>query len=332
VVDLGDQGQTVLTFWLSCETTKTSLPSQQIVFRDANDQPWKNSCFMMSSGARNVGVIAREWPRRSKILTLDIFTKYQNPYYPTQAASRIVVANPSYARHLQWTPDRLPATRRVGEMNFTLQGVNVEELRWMSNVDDYFRRATISTKITERGQPSADWEASSLALADATGNSTEHLENYYWKPGSKFNCWRWPAMPGEDAIKLRVEFVKTNGYTSNEIFVVRGVPMSPLPPWRFTTNLPVGRLVLRKSHNSIEVVPPGYDPANTNWSSRRFVLRSATDEQGFASGFMGVGVKAGVRRGTRTLDVTVAVPPVHWAEWIVPAGGTIMREIVSPMD
>src|SRR5262249_54370072 len=152
-------------------------------------------------------------------------------------SSRMVVRNPSYGKHPQLKPERLPATRHVGEMDFTLESMNVEQLYYAGNVHEYFRTAHISTRVTERGQATDAWEGSSLAVADATGNSTEHLDRYFWKA----NHWCWPAMPGEDAVKLRVEFVKTNGFGSNDLFVLRGVPMLPLPPWRFTTNIPAGR-------------------------------------------------------------------------------------------
>ena len=311
VCDLGRFENPVLAIWLSCET---NFP-RRVVFRDSSDRPWMHQCFWSVAGSKFGCIRCEVWPRRDKTLALELWANYLPPEKEPDA--RLVIPNPAYAKYPQWTPEILPATRRVGETEFTLQSVKVERLRTVSNADRFFHKLSISTRTTEHGEPTEAWEATSLAMADATGNSVERL-GWVGYPDRGY----WPAMPGEEAVGLRVEFVKTNGFASNNVFVLRGVP-GPGPPYRFVTNLPAGRLVLRTTPDQVVAVEPTYSGVDTNWSSRHFVLLSVIDDRGFNGFIEKPGARAHILPGAKRFDITVAAPPVQWVEWIVPTGGTV---------
>ncbi len=129
-----------------------------------------------SGGFNRQAYISDVFPRRSVQLKLELTT------YPPQASVKaeshtVLIDNPARATRLDaWTPQRLPATRRIGELEFTLDSLTIltngGPKRWWEATSLHWQP---EFKLTQGGQPAADWETPEWEAVDVTGNRGQTL-------------------------------------------------------------------------------------------------------------------------------------------------------------
>jgi hypothetical protein len=261
------------------------------------------------------------WPRREKMLTVRLTAMRTNEEY--HAMGEITVANPAYGKYPLWQPERLPVTRRFEEVTFVLDRVSQGDVR---------------IRVGAGEKPETGWELWNYEVRDATGNRFPG----YWNSApivpvkvDKFGIARLPiimhpGMPPEKAWKLGIQFVCTGKIASNQVFVVRGVPVTAAattwPPPTWTTNLPCGTVRFRQQPDwrggrvntwYLSVVEPeaiNYEKPLRNPPC--IVILGAVNDQG-QRGEMVDSKQVQIPSGSTTLDVTIAVVRQHFVEYAI---------------
>jgi hypothetical protein len=206
----------VLAIWFTSESTTNWWSTARIPGEDGvtwmatqGVQKWA-----LASNQELNCIIADAWPRREKEVKVQLRGSGE-----TLVTFRI--PNPSIQSCEQWNPELLPSIRRVGDAEFALQAVEVESYPAFSRSHYSYdnkgsQMATLYLLLSERGQSSRSWEPASITMQDATGNSIPCID---WNPPARASsplfppntiAWSgdWPAVPGENAVKVVVEFVR----------------------------------------------------------------------------------------------------------------------------
>ena len=168
------------------------------------------------------------WPRRSEHFTLQALA----PAAPSDASPlwEWRVRNPLHREYPQWQPEALPCRRTVEGTVFTL-----EELVEDSDAPSKEVRAQIPPgipayarlRMTRAGAPDRDWDVCGAQFRDATGNRVRRIPVSTPRsgPGEVHVSVACPFLRGERAGKLGLALVRTKQIDSNDIFVVKGVPL-----------------------------------------------------------------------------------------------------------
>ena len=230
--DAGRQERPVLAIWFICESTTN--PWSAARFASEDGETWSCTRSLTTGTLRSNRVwgciIADAWPRRAKEWNLQL---------SSGGGSRVTLRlpNPTIEHCEQWNPESLPAMRRVGETEIALQVVEVEPYPLLSPILKYSyetkssRMGTLYFRISERGQTTNAWLPALITMEDATGNSVLGVD---WNPPALAStplvppntiAWSggWPAVPGENAVKVVVDFVRQTDGVSYEVSMQRGM-------------------------------------------------------------------------------------------------------------
>ena len=280
----------------------------------------------------------RIWPRRDKVFQLRVSEAL--PGGGRRPLGQARLSNPAQVVYPDWTPERLPATASVGDVGFQLEEVDFTRgLQEFKALRPGGRAAPLDVRlrISDRGRPSTDWEAWSYQVKDATGNLYPDLRAPWYAPPKRIGAnakgqlqlpirsYVWPA---ERAFKLGLEMVCARGWTSNQVFVVRGVPAQPDAKGyyrKWTTNTPQG--VVRfwvgpdaeepsQRHCLTEFEPERIELDARTYGVPRLLILGATDDQG-RSVEPFEQRKLFIPEGATTLDVTVVAARREYVEYIL---------------
>jgi hypothetical protein len=241
------------------------------------------------------------FPRRDPHLTLNLYD-HNLLGIAHLLTNTLTFANPLHQTYPQWQPEPLPATKRTGDLEVTVQkfetghnsNLNYHDHEYGTNLADGRNCTAVSLKFRPLTNTNESWQVCRAELTDATGN---HVHNFgmSWNPNDASFAFYPSLWPGEAAWKIKLELKRTEGFRPGETFVFKNVPLGELDHTNtigWTTNIagvsatlasicrrtPLNGLVWPSSQNStvhfsITAVPAGseldmlqmvYDTGQTN--------------------------------------------------------------------
>ncbi len=282
------------------------------------------------------------FPRRDKTIRVGIYLR-DNGSRPHRAA-QFTVDNPARRSYPVWTAQPPPLTRKEGDLEFALLNLTAGE-----TVPEKLKPArgfvapwsTAVFRVSQAGQPVDEWRVAGLELADATGNSFAPRATTFTQVGDYllfgFGAAFWP---GESAWKLRAEFSRAAGFSSNELILVRSVAVPPtngqtqinfqavvngitLRVNELSRTLPGGTATIGGRRWNAEVLATAIPPT----PGVHLDLVSVADDQGrlihrernYSDPTGRHSFLLLIPPDAATLDFTFALPQSRFAEFLVPA-------------
>jgi hypothetical protein len=313
------------------------------------------------------GGLSSSWfsafPRRDRTMVLHLYQP--DSQGKMKACGVIEVSNPVYRSYPQWQPEALPATKRVGDVEATLEqvitgvGNNMSESSlpgggFAIEFETNREVGQIETACCLHLRPLADtnqaWLVDHVELSDATGNVIRSAGMTWSGDGEVFGF-----SPGlwtnEAAWKLRCEIKRTKGFAPGELFTFKNVPLGEMNQTNqigWATNFNGVSVTL---DNIIRRQPM----TNSNWSSDQMTEASfhvtglsndlhldlvetraddGTNVECPSSSTSGDTQKRFLRNvplEAKTLDFTFAVHQGRWVEFLVkPETGPARFELPAP--
>jgi|GEM_PF-3090779 len=293
-----------------------------------------------SSGGRGGAIIEGHgfaaFPRRERNITLRLYDRGQggkywdNPHF----AGEITFRNPAPFTGPHWTPEPLPATKRVGDFDVTLKDV-FANADWGRRrpLDGATNPANLSVfarlHFSRDGRKLEEWSSPKVELSDATGNKLASSSWTGWWQDKDYELqFQGTLWPDEQAWRMRFELSRTTNFTSAELFTFRGIPVggtSLTNNAAFRTNLQ-GATVTIESVSSRPQYRATYElfvRVRPDRPDYRLSLVAAQDDAGRAIRQQGASWGSGeykysinVHTNARTLDVTVALHQSRYAEFL----------------
>ena len=285
------------------------------------------------------------WPRRSECFMLQAFA----PAAPSDAKPlwEWRVRNPLYRDYPQWQPEILPSRRMVEDTVFTLEELVEDSDRLSKELRGQIppgNSAFARLRMTRWGAPDRDWDVCGVQFRDATGNRVRRIpaSTPRTEPGEMHISVPCPFLKGESAGKLSLALVRTRQIDSNEVFVVKSVPLQTTggaPSTIYYTNALAGRVgvsvaistthfgsgttnVLKEVSVAVDSLEPRVKDIEER-GARWFIPLDAKDNLGRTFGFTGYRFDLSNLQRVRlpmdasTVDLTVAAPRVAFLEYAV---------------
>lgn len=313
---------------------------QYVLGTGTNFAPAHSNHFTSAGGGPGASIIEgygfASFPRRGRMITLRLYDRGgggSNWERPT-LAGEITFRNPAPSAAAPWTPEPLPATKRVDDFDVTLKDVFVNadwnRRRPLKPVTNAVNASVFARLHFSRdGKRLDEWSAPKVELSDATGN---RLSSSSWSGGLQekdyelqFTGTLWPD---EKAWKMRFELSRLTNFTTAELWTVRGLPLGSTNLTNnaaFATNLQ-GVVV------QIEAVSPKSQSQATHElfirvrpdrPDYRLTLVSVKDESGRKPSQHGSSWGGGeykysldVHTNAQTLDVTLALHQSRYVEFL----------------
>jgi hypothetical protein len=320
--------------WTGQPKTPGEMPFALRVADDAGNamslEAHRGTARFLDDGQWSVGFPVANLPRRARQLRVQLLgASTAEP----QAEWRI--ENPLHDPDTPpWRATNWPVTVRDGDLEFSLSAlrVGVPNTSWGSVPNS--RQTLAEFHVTRAGVEQTDWLAYHVEeIRDATGNRTDGNAWNHDRTGdvSWIRFGESPPPLGE-AWRLRVEFTRRAGFASNELWVVRHVPVDlTLAEGRFVSppvsgkTLSLVALRSRGSPNSggqseLEV---GISPDR---KGHQLTLVAATDEQGrrvSVTGGSGTDqmslLTLDLKPDAQFVDFTLALHPGRFIEFVAEA-------------
>ncbi|MDB6021564.1 MAG: hypothetical protein JWQ04_1421 [Pedosphaera sp.] len=213
----------------------------------------------------------RTFPRRDRIITLNIF--HHDFKGGTRLCASLPMANPEHKIYPKWQAEPLPVTKLVGDVEASLLGLETGHdndrshregnagVVYGTNRLDGRNYTVANLKLRPLVNTNETWQATSVEVSDATGNSA-HNSGMGWSGEASEFTFSPSLWPGETAWKLKLEIKRTGGFRPEELFVFKSVPLGELKRTNviaWTTN--VGGITV--TLQSIHRLPP----QTNNWGS-----------------------------------------------------------------
>jgi len=199
--------------------------------------------FMVGGfGTVDIGPVAFEtFPRRDPAIALNFF--YRSPSGQATNWGRLQFPNPLHQTYPEWQPESLPATNRAGDVEVTLLSVqtghdNNSRMRVRKGGGTEIIRGTnrlggenvtaVDARFRNLAHLNQTWRAVSVQVSDASGNSLRS-SGMGWGGNDGDNFTFQPALwPSEKAWKLNVEIKQIGGFTPEQLFTFKNVPLGAL--------------------------------------------------------------------------------------------------------
>jgi hypothetical protein len=289
------------------------------------------------------------FPRRAPTIAAHVF--YNDSTGGVRRCGSLTLANPVYGSFPQWQPEPLPATRRTGDVEVTLEKFSTGHDNRLSQIGLTGGRNVIEfgTNRMDRNEnfclirtkSLADtnhvWRMVSAELSDATGNKLRSTGTTWGGEEQPYFAFEPGLWLDEKAWKLRCEIKRFKGFAPDEILVFKSAPLGELEVTNrigWTTNF-AGLAVtfdyaFRRAPNT-----------NSSWSGDQisntyFTVRGLTEDMHFdliaartdtgADLFVASSSSSDSRRDyafrqipldARTADFTFAIHRSRWVEFLV---------------
>ena len=169
-------------------------------------------------------------PRRDPVIALNFFC-----YPPTggvRECGKLSLPNPVYGHFPQWTPESLPTTKRVGDVEATLERLSTghDSARSQRSVDGGGsiiefganglggRNHTVCLirlrSLTDTNQV---WQVAGEDLSDATGNSIHNTTFGLGGPGDDYFSFEPGLWTNESAWRIKCEIKRVKGFAPEEM-------------------------------------------------------------------------------------------------------------------
>ncbi|HTX20636.1 MAG TPA: hypothetical protein VMD27_02080 [Candidatus Aquilonibacter sp.] len=336
-----------LVVWIRQEHPANHWPNYQLYLYDkagtacvGNSGQWNNY-----GGGTNeiVAIQFNAFPRRQGKFIVRVQEYIQNEGQVLNE-KHFVISNPAHNGSFpDWTAESLPVTKTDGDFSVTLAklnfGVDANFNRDQDNPDDAINKGVEAVfQVQQNGTNAVNWQPAQIETSDATGNHQSAGCSSHWDGDNLVADYQWGLWPGEPW-KLRVEFSKQSGFTSDELLTVTNIPFRPgnrndFWNWsRSRTNTPFAEATV----NGVLVkIYPAQQFADEMQPSAVLLVRAdslpegmqltllkLTDSQGNDIDHWGWSTDAyGMRdiEGVTNLTVTIAVHQDHFFEFTAKPG------------
>jgi hypothetical protein len=241
-----------LVVWLDSPPARTISPgapgSYEAYLANTNGFVSGANQFIWPGFGTPVSLQFNAFPRRDRFFGLRVFSR--DAQGKMIDCGTLNLPNPEYRNYPQWKPETLPATRRAGDVEATLEqfytgqgqdmsyttrpdgGQTLEfrrEEHWSSPNQTVFRLG-----LKSLGDTNQAWRMDHVEVSDATGNMLPSQGTGWGMGGGDIYDFNPGLWADEVAWKLRCEIKRTKGFASNEIMVFKNVP---LPEMQQTNHL-----------------------------------------------------------------------------------------------
>jgi hypothetical protein len=196
---------------------------------------------LWGTGMRIVRLVFPVVPRRDPNLRVEV--TYRGRTGGTDPVGSLSFENPVYGRYPHWTPETLPATKRVGELEVTLNKLsaghgdstshrsgpgNTRVIDFGTNSSTSRGRCVCLLSVRSVSDSNGIWRVASVRVSDATGNSVKSTSMGWGGDDEPFFTFRPGLWPGESAWKLACEIKRSKGHGPAELITFRNVPLGQL--------------------------------------------------------------------------------------------------------
>lgn len=316
---------------------------------------------LWGSGRRIERLVFPVVPRRDPVVGVEV--SYRGRTGEVDRVGSLSFENPVYGRYPHWTPETLPATKRVGELEVTLNKVsaghgdstlhrsgpgNTRVIEFGTNSPTSRGMCVCLLSVRSVSDSNGVWRVALVRVSDATGNSVRSTSMSWGGDDEPFFTFRPGLWPSEAAWKLACELKRSKGYGPGELLTFRNVPLGLLGATNrigWTTNFQGVTITL----DHVVRKPP---LTNGSWSSSQISgvrLTHSTLAMNTHLDFVRLIADTGetVRSESsssseadrtysfrtlpaeaKTADITFAVHRSHWVEFLVkPEVGTARLEL-----
>ncbi|HEX3798305.1 MAG TPA: hypothetical protein VH413_06340 [Verrucomicrobiae bacterium] len=229
-----------LLVWLDQRTNGPSLPPLngycEAVLGDGNDFSSGGQMGLNSMPMSQVYPLYFDaFPRRDRQMTLNIF--YHDAKGIAHLTNRLFFNNPLSQTYPQWQAEPLPATHRAGDVEVTLLGMETGHDGSVSFIDggalygtnrsDGRNSTAVNLKLRSLSNSNEIWQVAGVEISDATGNHI-NSSSMTWSGQSASFAFSPSLWPSEAAWKIKFEVKKSGGFSPEEMFVFKNVPLGEL--------------------------------------------------------------------------------------------------------
>lgn len=283
-------------------------------------------------------------PRRSSNIQVHFFDRSNG-----SRIGSLLVDNPIVGNHPEWKPEALPATKRVGDVQFTLHDVitghGKPTFQWGGPRKTHFvefgtnhsafrnfgvcrwtARAVAATNET--------WVVHRLRVSDSAGNVVDDSK-VRWSTDKPYFSYVPGLWPEESAWKLSFELRRSKGHPAVEMSTFRNVPVSSFDVTNridWTTNVGgvsvtldyICRLSTSNGFGPTVESSVGFTHSLLSSNMHLEILTVASDAGAFvsfrpakSSHTNSVYRLADFPEGAKTVDITFAVSQSHHVDFVV---------------
>lgn len=224
-----DTTNDTLVVWILQEHPANNWPNYQTLVYDRAEtacvENWMRTSRQIRNGMEIVGVQLNAYPRRDRKFYLR-FASWDNGGRRV-SKGKMVITNPVRDKSFpQWTPGPLPDTQSDGDLDVTLNKLVVAPAPWPNRGgpqnDPLNRVVQFDFDATQNGAAATNWHPMQIVTTDATGNRVVGWVNKYFVQGENRGWYYQPGLwPNETAWKVRLEFSRASGFSTNELWSVR---------------------------------------------------------------------------------------------------------------
>jgi hypothetical protein len=232
-----DTAEETLCVWMQEQRKGNNYPNYEVLAYDSANTAcvgsWTRTYGNNRGGNNIAGVSFDAFPRRGKKVILR-FTEWGRNGQEV-AKGEFVVSNPARGKTFSsWSPESLPITQSDGDLDVTLTRLAIDRNNMFNSngqddkdakTDPRNRAVLAAFRATQNGSPATNWQPVSVITSDATGNHTgmRSWSNRH-ENDEEVMTYQWGLWSDEPAWKLRVEFSRTSGFNSDELWTVSEIP------------------------------------------------------------------------------------------------------------
>ena len=203
------------------------------------------STYLGGGGASLRGLDFQAVPQRDRQISLHFFYhSIQFTYHGTRSSvtngGSLSFENPLFGRYPQWTPETLPATKQVGDVEVTLDQLSTGHgdhtlhrgLPGGGKIIEFGDSATEGKNTTvcvmhlrSLADPGEVWKVTGVRLGDATGNRVKNESMSWGGDGEDYFTFAPSLWTNESAWRLECEIKRTRNFKPDELLTFRNVPL-----------------------------------------------------------------------------------------------------------
>jgi hypothetical protein len=235
-----------MVVWLDRATNQpagsSGIPYFDVLLSDANGFMSGDAAWLFGGWSPNPQILRfTAIPRRDPVIALNFFCP--SPTGGVQQCGSLSFPKPVYGRFPQWTPEVLPATKRVGDVEVTLERLSTGHNSAMSqrslagggSVIEFGangsggRNNTICLlRLRSLTNTNQVWQVAGEELSDATGNRVHNTAFSCGGPGDDYFRFEPGLWTNESAWKITCEIKRVKGFAAEEMITFRDVPLGGL--------------------------------------------------------------------------------------------------------
>jgi hypothetical protein len=229
-----DTTNDTLVVWILAEHKANQWPNFQVLVSDkaatACVENWAGNSRQIKNGMDVMGVQLDAFPRRDRKIYLRIVSYGQRG--EQIAKGQFVISNPARGKIFEkWTSDPLPNTQSDGDLDVTLTkfvaGAQSPYGRGngIPKNDAMNKGVQIDFDVQQKNQSATNWRPVQIETSDATGNDVKGWINDYPRNGESGYFYQSGLWPDEPAWKMRIEFSRTSGFSTDELWNAANIPV-----------------------------------------------------------------------------------------------------------